>query len=407
MPARSFSTNDANFVPLRPEGTLVVFYKSNRDIDTRPPPSKCALPGAEYACIEDLPTELLREIFFLYVTLRERPFFLGSTYEGPLALAHVCSRWRAISFSMPDLWAAFSFPVGATTLMKPSRRLKPVNRPTNPSDFFVECLQRSASLPLIVDVCHQEYPSGLPLLVPDAQKLLFDQAGRWKVLMMSLHGSFATEFLTLDASATPQLEQLVLDGHMKSKDPLGSPVDVHAFAHKVQSLPSVKRLWFGGCKEMSHRDLEGLRCLPLERLECLTLAFPMRMVDAYHILQRCVSAKSVTLSSIEDNSNDDLKDMPPIRLPLLEHLVLGAYHVTGDIFRAMDAPNLSHLSVHDTHPFYQGHVGEWESAVRGFDEGFNLRKMIAEASSAKAPIRAKLSFHCEFDSRRATRRTPK
>lgn len=150
---------------------------------------------------------------------------------------------------------------------------------------------------------------------------------------------------------------------------------------------------------MTVYELESLRCLPFERLESVALSFPMRMVDAYRILQRCVSTQSIMITAIEEDSPGELQNMSPIRLPLLQYLMVGAFHVPRAIFRAMDVPKLAHLSVYVTRPFYMVHVEEWESAVRVFDKNFNLREMIADVN---VPI-SFFSFYCKFDpARRAT-----
>ncbi|KAE9395843.1 hypothetical protein BT96DRAFT_776240, partial [Gymnopus androsaceus JB14] len=47
-----------------------------------------------------MPTEVLQGIFHLTID----PFPVLSSSEGPLLLGRVCSRWRSISASTPELW---------------------------------------------------------------------------------------------------------------------------------------------------------------------------------------------------------------------------------------------------------------------------------------------------------------
>lgn len=413
----------------QPKEKFLLVYKRKADTPSRPPPFKCAQPNVKYADVNDLPPELLREIFLLYTSQPCPPPFLGSADEGPVVLSQVCRRWRAICFSFPALWASFSYSLTAIKPTRPSRlrtaishvssrlaakvdtkrtewRLKK-DRPIEPSIYFAEWIQRSAPTPLEIDVCFDPYQeNGTSLLVPNAEELLFDQAERWKALSTCLHGSFAERFLDLDANATPRLEQLVLDGQWDRAYMLLqflSIQSVSAFVPKIASLSSLKDLWIRGYSSMIIEDLNSLQGIPFERLDRLAFEIPMRMWDAYHIIRRCLSAKLVVLQFIEEKWEDSFGHMEDIRLPMLEELVLATCHVTGDIFRALDAPKLSYLSVTDGRPAHQIPIEDWEDAVKALDKDFKLRQVIDEAPVAEAFERASLFEFClELDPRRAT-----
>ncbi|KAJ6515448.1 hypothetical protein C8R45DRAFT_209378 [Mycena sanguinolenta] len=58
-----------------------------------------------------LPPEITSEIFF-HCLPRKRQSDIVNPKEAPLLLTHVCSLWRNIAISTPELWAAFDLEIG-------------------------------------------------------------------------------------------------------------------------------------------------------------------------------------------------------------------------------------------------------------------------------------------------------
>ncbi|KAF8904015.1 hypothetical protein CPB85DRAFT_1003838 [Mucidula mucida] len=69
-------------------------------------------------CIEDLPPEVISQVFVHLLNGSEHLPFIQTFVHAPWLLMHVCSRWRYIAGSLPFLWNSFTVNLGTTALSR-------------------------------------------------------------------------------------------------------------------------------------------------------------------------------------------------------------------------------------------------------------------------------------------------
>ncbi|KAF9022768.1 hypothetical protein BDZ89DRAFT_1070466 [Hymenopellis radicata] len=69
-------------------------------------------------CIQDLPPEVISEVFVHLLNGSEHLPFIQTFVHAPWLLMHVCSRWRYIAGSLPCLWNSFTVNLGTTAVSR-------------------------------------------------------------------------------------------------------------------------------------------------------------------------------------------------------------------------------------------------------------------------------------------------
>ncbi|KAJ7172265.1 hypothetical protein C8R46DRAFT_142327 [Mycena filopes] len=128
---------------------------------------------------ERLPPEIIMEIFT--VCCSERYPIHASL---PAQLSHVCSAWRALTLSMPVLWANFT--VMITEVVKPGL-----------GALLDMHLERSGQSPLSFNVDFNSMGDEIPAAVLGLLAPLVDHSDRWKRVKLPFWPGFAPLFTRL------------------------------------------------------------------------------------------------------------------------------------------------------------------------------------------------------------------
>jgi hypothetical protein len=170
------------------------------------------------ACIQQIPPELLREIFLQASGCHADSgvFINASDVPQPIIISGVCSRWRAITHSFPRLWSEFIVDITSMERGHPqlyASRRRSVKRIL---DIF---LTHSQETPLDISIIAPldndclEYVSSFDLI-----ECVFRESKRWKTASLSFGDTLTrpchenTErFITLELSSTlSELESITL-----------------------------------------------------------------------------------------------------------------------------------------------------------------------------------------------------
>ncbi|KAJ7612242.1 hypothetical protein FB45DRAFT_940142 [Roridomyces roridus] len=271
-----------------------------------------ALQSVIYPAVLDIPPEITAEIFLQYVTTAQiggdnptiphAPGWVAPC--GPLVLASICRRWREIALSLQPIWSRFRIKTSSDGLESVARLLE-------------HWLPRAGDHPLVVYLAGWNNVHLIPL-------------GRNLINLHTLHCSFnsLTGFPNqLVQGRIPNLRRLEITG--ENVDGPGPATPITAFIDCLQlrevALYACLRPWIS---------------LPWDRLTRLELTelYNDQCID---ILQSTPAVESLTLFLV--NVPDPHFAAAPVRLPHLHTIKIDKYQTYVDIFRALDAPSLTHI----------------------------------------------------------------
>lgn len=113
--------------------------------------------------IDLLPPEMLVEIFFHVIALNYRPRLRPSVFRSPFLITQICSSWRKLAHSSPQLWTQ------VTLHLHNSYRLDPY------ISMAKLCFSRAGTLPLSLtitcDSAGENENLVLPLVLPYVKRL--------------------------------------------------------------------------------------------------------------------------------------------------------------------------------------------------------------------------------------------
>ncbi|EAU90410.2 hypothetical protein CC1G_00794 [Coprinopsis cinerea okayama7 len=292
----------------------------------------------DLAGINDLPVEVLEEIFLTYhsmVALSTFPYVRLQifTHLAPVSLTHVCRLWRTICLSLPTLWNAFYVPP----------RLHASGVTTSLLSLWLE---RSQGAPLWIDIARRTIP-----MPPIEARSIMTQAYRLKVLSLNPQDGFIEDFLSLPPDATPALEGLAIrQGDLRSMHPNLLPL----LSNKILSLPSIRQLCFelSGFPTPAYQSM--LAELPLARMTHLNFRTITTFEDCISILRRSTSAVEISFyESIwgSDHPTQPAKRTEPkICLPNLKSLTMYPRFPVSRILSRFTCPSLRRLIIRDEPP---------------------------------------------------------
>lgn len=168
------------------------------------------------APVNRLPPSLLGMIFRCCLPFGRNSAM--SNKEAPVSLGQVCSRWRQLTFNMPELWASIHIPLVTT---RPSRWSAYINRKHQVVrlEAITSWLSRSAMHPLSISLAAGGVlpPTVSPFveeMVSPYLELLSSYSTRWKIIYIQLHGLDWIQhfFSRYKVSDLPLLEKLHIDG---------------------------------------------------------------------------------------------------------------------------------------------------------------------------------------------------
>ncbi|KAJ3971650.1 hypothetical protein EV361DRAFT_909835 [Lentinula raphanica] len=150
--------------------------------------------------------EILQQIFIWTL----EPFPLLASFESPLLLGQVCSRWRSIALSTSELWNAVHVVIstGQEFDLEYSRRRNAT---------LHAWLQRAGARPLYLSVHFEDpfdiYQQDVPQL-NDALEVLVPFCKQWKYLNLQLHNPSVPAFEALRGLDVPLLESVIILRHV-------------------------------------------------------------------------------------------------------------------------------------------------------------------------------------------------
>ncbi|KAF9444241.1 hypothetical protein P691DRAFT_807682 [Macrolepiota fuliginosa MF-IS2] len=166
--------------------------------------------------IRRLHPEILQEIFFHCLPTAHSA--VVSADEAPLVLGRVCSRWRRVAHSTPELWASIHIAV----IIPPHQSSPEVRQAIALRHAVAVWLSRSGTLPLSISLVDPDfYPhrSQSPTTIMNDQirsylDLIAPYAHRWRSIHFTAFRFHLMEFLNrFHTSEVPLLESLHIDGY--------------------------------------------------------------------------------------------------------------------------------------------------------------------------------------------------
>ncbi|EDR05815.1 uncharacterized protein LACBIDRAFT_329425 [Laccaria bicolor S238N-H82] len=243
--------------------------------------------------IRRIPREILQEIFTNCIPT-DHPAVM-SEREAPLLIGRVCSSWRSMSQSTPELWTSIHVSIPGTTLI-PSR--------TSPADYALvsnrvaelrtaalqEWLQRSASLPVDISFIQGEdwthgpfnFNRNTSLKPHPVVDTILSVSRRWRKLTVAAQGPGMVSLLT-QPSDLPLLETLDLTFPTMEQSIVS---EVPKLKCNVFRTPSLRRLSLfqssGDCLDYPV-DWANLTDLAIEGY----LGEGLRLHQAMYLLSQC------------------------------------------------------------------------------------------------------------------------
>ena len=225
--------------------------------------------------IHRLPSEILAKIFICRLPNRY-PFHFLSAENAPLLLCNICSFWRRLATSTPQLWKAFVYNTGEE-MGDPDRFIEGIHT----------WLKRSGALPLTIHI--NQYYGNSPEHTTELRLLcaaLSEYASRWEDVRIFTRAPFA---------ARPSLGDLPLLHTLR----IGSTFDRGALVHKFpfDSVPRLTVLEFADMP-VTPAAISGV---PWDQLTVLNVYEEVTLLRVVEILECCPRLESLSLKNFEHN----------------------------------------------------------------------------------------------------------
>ncbi|KAJ7153805.1 hypothetical protein C8R46DRAFT_1006468 [Mycena filopes] len=259
-----------------------------------------------------LPEDVIREIFLACLPSRGNPVM--SAREAPMLLVQVCSNWRKIAFSTPQLWSALHVVVPNVG------RLRELGAAVD------TWLTRSGVLPLSITLAVSAACEPGSDNVATMIDVLANFSQRWKRVKITLSPrTILTPITNLHASDVPILESIAFTSiGSGSWQNLVTPLDIPWRTFNFLRTPSIRSASFASLGG----NFLGLT-LPWPLLQSISLtsgsikdssSFHLTTTLALVILRQCPNLRSCTLCITPDRGpvEDDPETRPPAIM--LSHL---------------------------------------------------------------------------------------
>ncbi|KAG6920310.1 hypothetical protein DXG01_005079 [Tephrocybe rancida] len=252
--------NDVLF-PRDAKKTLTVERRHNHYRNCRP--DRRNRIETAFAPLSFLPPELWQYIFLCAAT-NEHP----STETAPLLLCRVCSVWRDIAISTPQLWRSITVVVTSFGKARPNINLVSL------------WLERSQTLPLLLSLSQNSNSTENLDIVGEVLSVFRAHSSRWQSLDLNLPGTDARwigEALEVD---TPILEEFRVRGYCASPG-IGL---FQRFSHPTPRLKCISVPWFP--VNLLLRGAETID-IPWSQLVSLFVGSLTNLSDVFTILREC------------------------------------------------------------------------------------------------------------------------
>ena len=257
-----------------------------------------------------IPPEILAYIFELYVARFGELTLDGVNPRGPFFLTQVCTLWKAVAESDPNLWTTihFYFPESHTDRDDDVPRVEPL------LDIH---LQRSGALPIsFTFIDCRAYDLRTNDLITSLVDRLRTHAQRWKSISLQLSCGYFHLLYKFTPCDLPTLEHFCMNGD-----------DRVGWGHRnrlcldLDSATNLKSFAYGTTE--LQEDYINLRW---ENLTEVSFAFSSRVQGAgrtlYHQMRHLAKCQNITTCSlgIEDGIRPRLDSIQTITLPCLHTL---------------------------------------------------------------------------------------
>jgi hypothetical protein len=246
--------------------------------------------------------DIWREIFTHCLPTHRNPIL--SFMEAPLLLTHVCSNWRSIAFSTPQIWNRIHIPL-FQILQDPIWDIPP-SYLDNPavldlrfnlemrSDQIREWLRRSGSLPLSITVTNPSAQDGTTEYHRHLIDNIMEFSGRFKnleLMVMASHRLYS-RCLRLSLSRLPMLTDLTVYSIPKTDD--GSTTQW--YDKGLFTAPNLRRLCIGYLPPATTPTIEIFPLPPNWRLlKYLAINSLIPLHWARDILNHCNSLLEISI----------------------------------------------------------------------------------------------------------------
>ncbi|EAU90397.2 hypothetical protein CC1G_00781 [Coprinopsis cinerea okayama7 len=328
-------------------------------MSARPTPTHPITTNAEHVStttINDLPVELLQEIFFFCTAdhnCRTFPFVVihRSATRAPVVLTHVCSLWRRVALSLPMLWASFT--------------LLPLKRASE--ELVTEWLKRSHSSPLAIDAS-QLFKN----LSRKTCSSILAQSHRWRYLGLRPGDRLMSGFLDTPPSAAPALKGLAI----KSSTFAQLQPYIASLSAKLSTLPSLQQFFLDIGDNVLAYDA-FLSHIPFERLTHIHLSVPLTDGDCVSVLERCRRAVQVTFRFVTASHTRPSMRVEGTKVSLsLESLVVSSETDICSILSNFTCPVLRQLCIRVCHTAPSSTTEEDLPLLDNFIRESNLQQLI-------------------------------
>ncbi|KAF8887812.1 hypothetical protein BD779DRAFT_1672629 [Infundibulicybe gibba] len=255
---------------------------------------------------QDLPADILREIFIRCLPRAAYLPILAIKDEPRITLSHVCSSWRVIALSTPEMW---------TEITIDSSRVSD-NFQIQDRYMALEAWLSRSSPRLFTFKLMDKFGLTQPVL----SNLIFPNLHRCRHLSLTLSRKQSLELLTLPSACFSQMETIKITDYGSTAEDVAKNT-VHTFQNSPK-LSHASFRFYSLNNSMNIRDLN----LPWRQLTSLSITRPrISAASCLDIFQQCTLLVdcNLHLSSVPDSVLRDIGLRPgPIYLHSLRALAL-------------------------------------------------------------------------------------
>ncbi|KAL0945297.1 hypothetical protein HGRIS_000803 [Hohenbuehelia grisea] len=280
-------------------------------------PHKAGTPSPS---IHKLPVELITDIFAICHTTEADNRRDSTTGCARVTLSHVCSRWRAVSLSMPTLWSTIT-----------------IHAPRGSSIARLEAhLERSAMCPLtmhfISDVTFSTYEYNVEIMKSNVAKTII-HAQRWKSVQLGLTYEHANPILDLlQSTSYPSIE--ILDVRVEHWPQRASD----AVFELLSSSSVIRRISWSGPAGIPPRPCWAA-------LTHLDVGINLSLRQLYTLLSQCRHVVELRICAARESGEGPLYDGAMITLEKLEILSVLTREPLEDLLDRLCLPRLKQLEL--------------------------------------------------------------
>ncbi|KAF8193304.1 hypothetical protein BJ912DRAFT_1141797 [Pholiota molesta] len=316
---------------------------------------------------DKLPYDILRHIFLLTLTRSSLPHnktvftppyssddrykyvIAPSLSTEPMSFTYVCSWWRVVALSVPELWTPISAAQNwtlSTTYGVLRVWMNNIRISSAPRAFPLD-LHLDSYLPTEANARAREI-----LRMTRTLQLFWQHLGMIRSLRLGLSPQLAEALAELlqyrDAEYEMAMTLEEVHFTFKSPDQLGVK-KINSIIEWLGGLPALRRIqWIYYPSGVPAYRGVNMESLPWEKLEDITIRFPMTLEETVTFISRCTSAKTMSLTTVRRTLDDDdspIAHVPIVTLPLLTSLNIYDLDAGNSLFNYLTLPALKVLRI--------------------------------------------------------------